>query len=209
MHLHVKQKRSVNYSTPHYSFSISNAQISFLRVNVPTVCGSARECGESAVAATIKGLNGPVYTASVCNGDSVPQERKMSGKQPDQSTEWSPWIWSEEHNCNYSTRYGPTGEVEYDFQQPSPQDPRTPQHITDWDTEDTGEGANASTYNQAQYADIAGSSSSNVGDSSWEVAANYSHSASAGTGDITNQMDTLTIQGMFSSCNIEIKSHGC
>lgn len=42
----------------------------------------------------------------------------MSGKQRDLSTEWTPWVWSDTLGCKYSTRYGPTGEVEYDYLEP-------------------------------------------------------------------------------------------
>lgn len=44
----------------------------------------------------------------------------MSGKQRDLSTEWTPWVWSDKLGCKYSTRYGPTGEVEYDYLESPP-----------------------------------------------------------------------------------------
>ncbi|KAE8447121.1 hypothetical protein EG329_011105 [Mollisiaceae sp. DMI_Dod_QoI] len=58
----------------------------------------------------------------------------MSGKQPDLSTEWTEWAWSEEHGCKYSTRYGPTGEVEYDFLTPeeTQETQETPRYTPEW-----------------------------------------------------------------------------
>jgi hypothetical protein len=47
------------------------------------------------------------------------------GKGVDKSSAWSPWTWDERNNCYFSSRYGPSGEVEYAYR--SPESPQTQQ----------------------------------------------------------------------------------
>ncbi|KUJ17188.1 uncharacterized protein LY89DRAFT_685117 [Mollisia scopiformis] len=70
----------------------------------------------------------------------------MSGKQPDLSTPWSEWMWSDKHGCKYAQRYGPDGKLEYDFLEPPEEDepeedeheedPETPQYTRESTVED-------------------------------------------------------------------------
>lgn len=50
------------------------------------------------------------------------------GKSRDQSTPWSAWTW-DSRGYHFASRYGPTGEIEYDYRYPvlfpNPEVPRS------------------------------------------------------------------------------------
>ena len=101
----------------------------------------------------------------------------MSGKQPDHSSAWSDWIWSEEHQCQYATRYGPTGEIEYEYKYIDPEEGQeTPRYI-DWDSGDAiGHDTNAPSEAHTQYTTSnppSDSRSRKVTTSKWNVPVDY------------------------------------
>lgn len=100
---------------------------------------------------------------------------RSAGKQTDSSTEWSEWIWSEEHGYSYSIRYGTDGQPEYIYdypETPSEETPRYTEPVVDW-SQEAGEYGNASPDPPGQYTTAAEKGSSNVGSSGWEESPDY------------------------------------
>jgi hypothetical protein len=111
-------------------------------------------------------------------------QSRSAGKHADLSTDWSEWIWSEKDGYSYCTRYGPTGELEYDYFYPEETNPdETPRTVpTNW-TQDTGEGAPPSS--DRYTTDDPEDNSGEVGGSNWVP--NYDQSTSVGSSRSTGQ----------------------
>lgn len=123
-------------------------------------------------------------------------------KQPDLSTPWSDWIWSEDREYKYATRTGPTGELEYDYLD-AEEIHETPRGTGDWTPDKTSYpyDVNSSSETKSQYTTKTAPKSSSVATTA------YQYGNVAGIGPSTGGEQRLTSSFNVLSINSSSGTH--